>query len=109
MKADGFHEYIMHEVFGGIPGIISKRMFGGYGIYKDGIIFAIIAEGTLYFKVGEANKKDFDEHGAQAFRYLSKNRKEVTMSYRELPAEIIEDKDEIAMWVTKAVEVSKNR
>ena len=41
----------MEDLVGGIAGVSSKPMFGGYGIYKDGVIFAIIADGALFFKV----------------------------------------------------------
>ncbi len=44
-----FHDYILYDIFSGLPDISSKGMFGGFGIYKGGSIFAIItAEDELY-------------------------------------------------------------
>ena len=104
-----FHDYVMNEVFEGTNGISSKGMFGGWGIYKDGVFFALIAEGVLYFKVDETNRKDFERLGSRPFTYFKRG-KEITMSYWELPAEIMEDKSELPKWIQQSVWVSlKNK
>jgi DNA transformation protein len=99
----GFHDYVMHEVFAGISGVTSRGMFGGWGIYKDGIFFALIADGRLYFKVGDSNRADFECAGSEPFRYQSKNKKAITMSYWELPASVMEDHNEVRRWVEGAL------
>ena len=101
-----FYDYVMHEVIGGIPGISSKPMFGGFGLYKDGLIFGIIAGNTLYFKTSDPNRSDFERLGSQPFTYAGKNKKMTTLSYWELPAEIMEDKDKIRSWIEKSAAVS---
>jgi len=98
-----FHEYVMHEVFASIAGITSRGMFGGWGIYKDGIFFALIVDGRLYFKVDDANRADFEKAGSEPFRYASKNKKAVTMSYWELPASVMDDPHKLRRWVEKSV------
>lgn len=103
-----FFEYILHDVFAGIDGITSRPMFGGYGFYKDGIFFALIAYGKLYFKVGKSNQKDYQEYGSKPFVYTGhKNKKPVTMSYWEVPADILEEKQEIEAWIQKAVKAKQ--
>lgn len=102
-----FHRFVMDDILGHIKSVTSKPMFGGYGIYKEGIIFAIIAHGALYFKVDEINRSDFEESGSKPFVYRGKGRP-VAMSYFELPAEIMEDKKRIREWVDKALIASKN-
>jgi DNA transformation protein len=99
----------MNEVFAGISGIASRGMFGGWGIYKDGIFFALIADGRLYFKVGDTNRRDYEKAGSGPFRYESKNKKSVTMSYWELPPEVMEDRDELERWVAKSLIVVQRR
>lgn len=105
---NSFHEYIMGEVFPRIDGITSRPMFGGFGIYRDGIFFALIADGELYFKVGESNRADYEKYGSKPFIYTGHKGKDVTMSYWLLPEEILENKDELVKWVEKSVEVAKN-
>lgn len=83
-------------------------MFGGYGIYKDEIIFALIAYDVLYFKVDATNKADYEQKGSKPFTYSQGKHKATTMSYWEVPSDILEDKEELKKWMMKAVDVSIN-
>lgn len=108
-KIVAFKEYVVSDVLAGIPGITSRAMFGGYGIYQDGFVFGlIVSDHELFFKVDDSNRGDFEKAGSHAFVYEQGNHKKTTMNYWKVPDEILEDKDEIKIWVRKAVEVSKN-
>lgn len=104
-RDEGFHEYVMSDVFGDMPDIISRAMFGGWGIYKNGKIFAIITDGELYFKVGDSNRADYEKRGSKAFVYTMPNGKKTTMSYWLLPEEIMEDREQLESWIEKAAKV----
>lgn len=97
------HKYLIIDVFGQIEGISSKNMFGGYGYYKNGKIFGIIAEGKLYFKVHAGNKASYEERGSQPFTYRSHKGKKVSMSYYELPEDIMEDREVLEEWIEAAI------
>ncbi len=105
-KSSEFHDYVVHDVLGRIRGITSKSMFGGYGLYLDGIIFGIIAESTLYFKVNETNRAHYETLGSAPFAYSSKDQKKVAMSYWEVPEEIMTDREQIDAWVRESAEIS---
>lgn len=105
-KSNDYHEYLMSDVFREIPGISAKKMFGGFGYYQDGVIFAILADEQLYFKVGEGNQRDYEKLGCKPFTYPMKNGRSTTLSYWELPAEILEDPEKLPLWIEKAVEES---
>lgn len=77
-------------------------MFGGYGFYYQGVFFALIADGKLYFKVGDSNRKEFEAYHCLPFIYTGHKGKDVTMSYYELPADIMDDKTLILEWVEKS-------
>ena len=102
-RDDSFHEYIMNEVLAEIDGISSRPMFGGFGIYKDSVFFALIGDGELYFKVGDGNQADYKKHGSKPFVYTGHKGKDVTLSYWLLPEEIMENKNELIRWIDKAV------
>ena len=104
-----FLEYVLSEVLADVDGISSRAMFGGYGIYKNGIIFAIIADEQLYFKVDESNRGDYEQYGSHPFVYSQGKTKSTTMSYWELPADIQEDRSEIAGWVQKSYDISASQ
>lgn len=103
-----FHRYVIEDVLDEIPNITSKRMFGGYGIYKSGAIFAIILSGSeLYFKVDKSNQADYEALDSHQFTYTGhKNKKPTLMPYWTLPEEIMEDKELLALWVEKSVAIS---
>ncbi len=107
-KIVDFHDYIIGDVLIDLPNITSKRMFGGYGIYQDGYIFAIItSDSDLYFKVDESNQADYEALQSEPFVYEGhKTRKPVMMPYWRLLDEILEDRSVITEWVEKSVEVS---
>lgn len=107
-KDDSFHEYVMNELFVDIYGVTSKHMFGGWGFYKDGIFFALIADGQLYFKVDQINQPDYEKHGSKPFIYTGHKGKSVTMSYWELPADVMDDKVVLEKYVEKSVAAASN-
>ena len=58
----------------------AKAMFGGHGIFKDALMFALVADEVVYFKVDTHNKADFEQAGGEAFVYV-KNGKPMKISY----------------------------
>ena len=103
VRDTSFHEHVMGEVFRDIDGLTSRPMFGGWGIYQNGVFFALIGEGQLFFKVDESNKSDYQKYGSKPFVYTSHKGKDVTMSYWELPADVMEDREELTRWIEKSV------
>lgn len=79
-----------------------RRMFGGYGLYRDDVMFAIIIQDKLYLKTDDMNRRRFEEKGLLPFTYESKG-KQVTIRYYEAPPEVFEDSDDMQTWVASAV------
>ena len=77
--------------------IMARAMFGGYGIYCNDIIFAIIVDNELYFKADKILAERFAKHGSTPFTYKAKGKK-VSMSYWNIPIEIIEDEALLKNW-----------
>ena len=110
MKRDaGFYDWVKQDLFGNIPGITSRAMFGGYGCYLNGKIFGIIADGKLYFKANADSIPAFEKYNCKPFQYSAKDRKRVTMSYWEVPEEVMEDSVLLEQWVYTAVTCSKKK
>ncbi len=81
--------------------VTARGMFGGYGLYIEGVMFALIAYETVYFKVDAENRADFEALGMSPFTYDGKG-KPIQMSYYEIPPSIWQDLPTLADWVTKA-------
>jgi len=100
-------EYIEHlgEVFGLFGPVTARRMFGGYGIYHDGLMFALVADDTLYLKADAENLRYFEDEGLGPFGY-NKNGKLVKMSYYRAPDEIMDDRKQAAVWARRSFEAA---
>ncbi len=84
-----------------------RRMFGGAGVYSGELFFAILVDDTLYLKVDDVTRADYEARGLSPFRYRSKQGKTMTMGYYPLPAEVLEDPEELRAWATRAVEAAE--
>jgi DNA transformation protein len=78
-----------------------RPMFGGAGIFRDDVMFGLIAKDTLYLKAGDANRSDFERLSMQPFTYRGKS-KPISLGYYEVPAGVLEDPDEMSDWAAKA-------
>lgn len=79
-----------------------RRMFGGHGVFCDGVMFALIADDTLYMKVDDETRDAFAEAGGAAFTY-EKGGRQIEMSYFSLPESANEDIDELRDWAHMAL------
>jgi DNA transformation protein len=99
-----FVEFIV-EMLQGFGTVVAKPMFGGYGLYKDGVMFALISNDTLYFKADDISKNDFISLGMAPFSYL-KNDSLCKMSYFTAPDEALDDFDLMDQWAQKALDAA---
>jgi len=83
-----------------------RNMFGGAGIYADGVMFAILVDHTLYFKADEGSARDFAAEGKGPFTYRRKGRKPVAMSYWEVPDRLLDDPTQLAAWARQSHEIA---
>jgi DNA transformation protein len=94
-------EFIKDQMSGFAP-VTIRKMFGGAGVSRDGINFAIIVDEILYLKVDPLNQADFDAENLEQFSYKVKGDKPTAMSYRRAPSRVMDDADEMALWCRKA-------
>ncbi len=80
-----------------------RRMFGGAGLFRDDLMFGLIADDTLYFKVDDGNRPDFEAQGMRPFTYQVKSRNSRSvMSYFQVPPDLLEEPGELVAWAEKA-------
>ena len=103
MSVSAEYRAFVLEQLGRVRPVTARSMFGGVGIYADGLFFALMADDTLYLKVDDTNLGDFERAGSAPFRPYNDDR---VMHYRALPADALEDVDELDRWVRKAIAVA---
>jgi DNA transformation protein and related proteins len=101
---DEFVDYL-REVFELFGPIRARKMFSGYGIYHNGLMFGLVAGDTLYLKGDAENANHFEKEGLGRFEYSSGERV-VKMSYYCAPAGIMEDREKAAMWARRSFEAA---
>lgn len=83
-----------------------RNMFGGAGVYFGDLMFGLIAGETLYFKVDDRNRADYEQEEMGPFVYEPPSGKSVAMSYYELPERLYDDADELVQWARKALDAA---
>ena len=106
-KADAEKEFVDYllDLMQTVGPVTARRMFGGYGIFLDGLMFALVADSTLYLKADAQNADAFTAQGLEAFTY-SRQGKPFRMSYFQAPEACLEDVDEMNLWANRAYEAA---
>jgi DNA transformation protein len=86
--------------------VAARAMFGGFGLYLDGVMFGLIAFDRLYFKVDEANRADYQRAGTGPLTYPGRT-KPTTMSYFEVPSAVFSDAAVLAAWAEQALSAAR--
>jgi DNA transformation protein len=91
------------DLFSGLGPVEIRRMFGGKGIYHNGVIVAIELRGDLMLKADAELAPEFAAAGCQQWTYTgSRHGKLVSMPYWSLPDGAADDPDEMAVWAKKS-------
>lgn len=95
----------LHEVFQSLGRIQTRRMFGGYGIFHDGVMFGLYAAGHLYLKTDADNQPQFIAAHCEPFVYVQRG-KPVKLSYWSAPDVIMDERDQARQWGLSAVDAA---
>ena len=95
----------LNDVFERFGPIRARRMFGGYGVYHQDLMFALVANDVLYLKADEKSFNFFESLGMNRFEYI-KNGKTMSMSYYTAPDEIFDDPDLAKIWALRAYDAA---
>jgi len=101
--SSSFRHYVLDQLSQVAP-VTTRPMFGGLTFFHEGRAFALIAEERLYFKVDDTNRGDFEAEGMGPF--LPFGDPEKPMAYWELPERVLEDLDELGVWMGRSLQVA---
>jgi DNA transformation protein len=103
---EGFKEFV-RDLLADFGPVTIRNMFGGAGLYADGVMFAILAEDTLYLKTDAVSASAFAGEGMTPFKYTPRGREPVAMSYWEVPPRLLEEPEELAAWARQAHSIAR--
>lgn len=105
--SDSYRTFVLEQLGRVTPRLRSKSMFGGLGVYAGDHFFALVDNDTLFFKVDDTNRADFIAARMKAWSPFGDGKE--MKGYYELPAELLEDPDELKPWIEKAVAVAAKK
>lgn len=104
-KDESFKDFIVDQLRD-LAYLEARRMFGGFGLYQDERFFGIVHKGRLFFKIDDSTVVEYRKRKMKPFR---PNAKQTLKSYYQVPADIIEDADELAAWSRRAILCQKQK
>ncbi len=103
MVASASFAEFLHEQLAPLGRITVRRMFGKTGVFCDGVMFGMVTENTLYFRVDDENRVTFKE--AEAFPPLNYKKKGSTidLAFWRVPERLFDEPDELVTWAQAAL------
>src|SRR5260221_6269567 len=101
----GFQDQL-EELFAAVEGATLRKMFGGIGVFKEGLMFALVANDALYMKADETTSPKFAAEGFGQWIYPGRDRP-VPMPYWQVPARLFDDPDKFPEWALIAFDVAR--
>ncbi|MEW6644161.1 MAG: TfoX/Sxy family protein [Pseudomonadota bacterium] len=93
----------LQDLFSAFGPVSLRRMFSGYGVSVDGVNFALVLRGGIYFRTDGQTVARFEEEGAKPFQYETRNKVVTVASYWQLPDRLYDDPEELADWARAAL------
>ena len=99
-----FAEHVV-DLSQSIGPVYSKRMFGGFGIFLEGLMFGLVTDNVYYIKVDEETRSEFEELGLEPFTYLKAGKK-MSLGFFQAPEEAMESIEVMAEWANKGFDAA---
>lgn len=95
----------LRELIAPLAAFEARRMFGGWGVYLDGRMCALVADGQLYLKTDAATRAAFEAAGCAPFVYTGQ-KQPITMSYWSVPDDALDSSEAMAPWARRAMQAA---
>jgi len=101
------------DMFAHFGPVTVRRMFGGAGIYREGLMFGLVFDGAIFLRVDAASIPDFEREGSSPFVYTrAKSPGKIgraSLSYWRLPERFYDDPEELAVWAGRALAIAQRK
>lgn len=107
MVASDTYAEFLREQLAPLGRVTMRRMFGKSGVFCDGVMFAMVTENTLYFRVDDQNRETLRE--AEAFPPLNYAKKgnTIDLSFWRVPERLFDEPDELVTWARAALAAAR--
>jgi DNA transformation protein and related proteins len=102
VASDGFAEFL-REQLAPLGRVTLRRMFGKTGVFCDGVMFGMVTEGTLYFRVDDENRDAFKEAQSSPPLNYRKKGHTIDLAFWRAPERLLDEPDELVGWARVAL------
>lgn len=95
------------DLFSAFGPVRLRRMFGGAGLYAEGLMFALEADGLLYLKADVAFAADLAARGSAPFSYVAKTGPRTMGSFWRVPEAALDDAEDLAALAHRALAAAR--
>jgi DNA transformation protein and related proteins len=95
------------ELFAAFGPVKFRRMFGGAGLFVEGLMIGLVSDGVIYLRADEQTAPAFEREDLKPFSYDTKTGTHTLASYWRMPERLYDDPDELARWATQALEAAQ--
>ena len=99
----------IQELFAAFGPVSVRRLFGGAGLYADGVMFGLVSRGEIFLKADDEMVPRFEAEGCGPFEYGTKTGRRAIASFRKLPERLYDDADELADWARQALAAARRK
>jgi DNA transformation protein len=96
----------LQELFAPVGGVSIRRMFGGLGVFKDGLMFGLVDDDILYLKADDTTRARFEAEGSEPWIYQGRHRANVSTSYWRVPERLLDEIEEFPEWARAAFDAA---
>lgn len=97
-----YREFVIDQL-ASLGRVSVKRMFGGAGLYRDGVFFGLIDDDTVYLRVDDTTRLDFIARGQPALRPVRSQPDKISENYFQVPPDVLEDAEQFVVWSRRAI------
>jgi len=109
MAASAEYTAYVLELLSPVGPVAVSRFFGGVGLSRASVQFAMIMDNSLYFVVDDATRARYEAAGMQPFAYETKKGRVQVRRYFELPEDVLSDPDELRVWAQESLRVASKK
>jgi DNA transformation protein len=106
VASDSFAEFL-REQLASLGPVTMRRMFGKTGVFCDGLMFGMVTDDTLYFRVDDHNRAAFKEAESSPPLSYEKKGSTIDMSFWRAPERLFDEPDELVTWARAAVAAAR--
>jgi DNA transformation protein len=105
---DEYTRYVL-ELLAPVGPVKAGRFFGGVGISRASVQFAMVMDNSLYFVVDDSTRSQYEAAGMQSFSYETKKGRVQVRRYFEVPEDVLTDPDELRVWARASMQAAAQK